>query len=400
MPGISDIPVEVFEQICSQLRCNDDELDEKEWIACQSTLLSICRVLKAFYKLAKPYLYRQIFLVTDNHSGTKFFSLVRALVSQPTLSQQVQSLRISHAQTSYRDYRNDRDYEEYRTPCSIENWDFLTNAVKDRMPWYIFSRQDPIWENTNVTVKEIRCRDKEMNCLMKILVFMHLPNLSTLHVSIRVSEASPEYANGSYIGWHIPEHLQQVKELYIYGEDAQTPFLLSGCLFWHMYLPSTVTDICLRNCKLLLADDASGSFYPRTWNIKKVSLIDCTMTPDVLSELTNDVFPLEEFEYVVNSKFEDKIALVTAAETIDRLKSYSASLVDLRLRFRLSDGRPIREDEEPYKPSDFCDFKKLKTLVVHLADFGFHDNPNSTVPDVSTLGFPKSIQDLRVNEVL
>ncbi|KAJ0326851.1 hypothetical protein COL5a_006400 [Colletotrichum fioriniae] len=288
MPGISDIPVEVFEQICSQLRCNDDELNEKEWIACQSTLLSICRVSKAFYKLARPHLYRQIFFVAEKCSDIKFFSLVRALVSQPTLSQQVQSLRISYAQTPDLDDRNWCDYEEYRTPYSIADWNFLTNAVKDRLPW---------------------------------------------------------------------------------------------------------------NCELVLAD-SGGSFFPETWSIKKVSLVDCTMSSDVLSELTNDVFPLEEFEYVVNSKSEDKVALVTAAETIGRLKSYSASLVKLRPRFRLSDGKPIREDEEPYNPSDFCDFKKLKTLVLHLVDFGFHDDPNSTIPDVSTLEFPKSIQDLRLNEVL
>lgn len=408
MPGISDIPVEVFEQICSQLRCNDDELNEKEWIACQSTLLSISRVSKAFHKLAKPYLYRQIFIVADNFSDKKFFSLIQALVSQPTLSQQVQSLRISHAQTYYSDNGNWRDYKEYRTPCSIENWDLLTNAVKDRLPWFTFIPRDPIWETTNITVKEILDRDFDVECAMQNLLYANLPNLSTLHFSIRVLEDRPLSGWEAHISQTrgcndfvlcVREHLQQVKKLFIYGEDAQTPFRLSGMLFYNLSMPSTVTDLCLRNCELVLAD-AGGSFFPKTWSTKKVSLIDCTMTPDSLSELANDIFPLEEFEYVVNSKFEDKIALVTAAETIDRLKSYSDSLVDLRLQFRLSDGKPIRKDEEPYKPSDFCDFKKLKTLVVHLADFGFHDNPDSTVPAVSTLGFPKSIQDLRVNEVL
>ncbi|KAJ0308779.1 hypothetical protein COL516b_003330 [Colletotrichum fioriniae] len=360
MPGISDIPVEVFEQICSQLRCNDDELNEKEWIACQSTLLSICRVSKAFYKLARPHLYRQIFFVAEKCSDIKFFSLVRALVSQPTLSQQVQSLRISYAQTPDLDDRNWCDYEEYRTPYSIADWNFLTNAVKDRLPWFTFCPRNPIWENTNITVTEIQSRDSDIECSLKYL---------------------------------------QAKKLFLYGEDAQTPFRLCGRMFWHWYLPSTLTDLCIRNCELVLAD-SGGSFFPETWSIKKVSLVDCTMSSDVLSELTNDVFPLEEFEYVVNSKSEDKVALVTAAETIGRLKSYSASLVKLRPRFRLSDGKPIREDEEPYNPSDFCDFKKLKTLVLHLVDFGFHDDPNSTIPDVSTLEFPKSIQDLRLNEVL
>ncbi|KAK1449410.1 hypothetical protein CMEL01_08725 [Colletotrichum melonis] len=408
MTGISDIPVEVFEQICSQLRCNDDELNGKEWIACQSTLLSICRVSKAFHKLAKPYLYRQIFIVANNCRDAKFFSLVRALVSQPTLSQQVQSLRISYAQTYCSDNRNWRDYKQYRTPCSIENWDFLTNAVKDRLPWFTFIPRDTIWETAKITVNEIGLRNFKIECALQNLLYAHLPNLSTLHFSIRVLEGRP------LSGWRadisqtrgcndfvlcVREHLQQVKKLFIYGEDAQTPLRLSGMLLYSLSMPSTVTDLCLRNCELILAD-AGGSFFPKTWSTKKVSLIDCTMTPDVLSELTNDVFPLEEFEYVVNSKFEDKITLVTAAETIDRLKSYSASLVNLRLRFRLSDGKPIRKNEEPYKPSDFCDFKKLKTLIVHLADFGFHDNPNSTVPAVSTLGFPKGIQDLRVNEVL
>ncbi|EXF84925.1 hypothetical protein CFIO01_02138 [Colletotrichum fioriniae PJ7] len=307
-------------------------------------------------------------------SDIKFFSLVRALVSQPTLSQQVQSLRISYAQTPDLDDRNWCDYEEYRTPYSIADWNFLTNAVKDRLPWFTFCPRNPIWENTNITVTEIQSRDSDIECSLKYLVFAHLPNLGTLHLSFRVSKASPEYRHTSFISWHIPLHLQQAKKLFIYGEDAQTPFRLCGRMFWHWYLPSTLTDLCFRNCELVLAD-SDGSFFPETWSIKKISLVDCTMPSDALSELTNDVFPLEEFEYVVNSKSEDKVAFVTAAETIGRLKSYSASLVKLRLRFRLSDGKPIREDEEPYNPSDFCDFKKLKTLVVHLVNFGFTTTP-------------------------
>ncbi|KXH69402.1 hypothetical protein CSAL01_01881 [Colletotrichum salicis] len=298
-------------------------------------------------------------------------------------------------------------------PPSISDWNFLTNAVKLRLPWFTFtSFNEPIWENSNMTAHKIVYRGYDIQRALQNLVFSHLPNLSTLHFAVRVLEGRPLSGYEAYLAqtesccdfdWYTQEHLHQVENFFIYGEDTQLPFRFYDMELYKLCLPPTLTHLSARNCELVLRDNegsmGDGSFFPPTWSTKKISLVNCTMTSDVLSQLTYDVIPLEEFEYVVDSKIEDKTNLVTAAETISRLKSYSAFLVDLRLRFRLSDGKPIRDDEESYKPSDFCDFKNLKTLVVHLVDFGFHDNPGATVPGVSTMDFPKSIENITVHEI-
>lgn len=332
--ALNELPVEVIDNICLQLReCSADSFrGQHPWIpAAKKALLNLCRTSKKLHRIALPHLYYYV----DVNYDDRLVPFVRLLFDHPHLANQIHKISLNENEVLEHDQVLERHFST-QSPISLpETWVTQDGAVM---------------ANGRDDVYAIRLLD---------FLLTKARNLEFIDLTVNHDAYFNLQCFTRIIDMHAAdtEFLRRLKEVVLRHWDTENGFDFEAII--PLLCKTEVKKLTLWSCTRIM--DFEGCSFPSLLDLR---VLDSGLSEDGLARIVEWCPNLRHFTYTLGGALVvDGGDLATPEQIVSALSPLSKTLRTLLLYLPYEEGDG-GDGSEPI--GSMTHFSRLKDLTIDI----------------------------------